>query len=258
MNASTHASVDELFIKTFLIAFGSLLFFGLPYQVVAYLDPPALAKYRVQSTPFPRDVFWSSTKWLLINYFISGVVTYCAFPLVFTMLRVDTESAALPGLFEVLWHVGFCVVAEDCLFYLFHRFVFHNGKLYKYVHKWHHEHRQPVAFTGAFMHPLEQQIITLNILLPALFLHVHIYTLWIWLLLRNWQTAEEHCGYDFPWALGRLLPIYQGPSYHDFHHSRSSGNFAAVFPIWDKLFGTFSDGYLRHLSMRNKQAAKSG
>lgn len=242
------SSADELFLKTFAAAFLSLLFFALPYQIVAYVDPPSLAKYRVQPTKFPREVFRSSAKWLFLNYAISGALTYLLFPYLLWWIRTGTSPQEVPSWFEMAWQLLVCLVVEDCLFYFFHRFVFHHGKLYRYIHKWHHEHRQPVAFSGAYMNPLEQQMIAFNILLPAVLLNSHIYTLWAWLALRNWQTAEEHCGYDFPWAFGRLIPFYQGPAYHDFHHSRSTGNFAAVFPFWDKMLGTFSEGYIRHLA----------
>jgi len=46
--------------------------------------------------------------------------------------------------------------------------------------------RQPVAFSGAYMSPIEQQLVAFNILLPSVLLNSHIYTLWTWLAVRNW------------------------------------------------------------------------
>jgi hypothetical protein len=36
----------------------------------------------------------------------------------------------------------------------------------------------------------------------------------------------------------RLLPFYPGPGMHAFHHSHFNGNYASVFTVWDRIFGT--------------------
>lgn len=46
------------------------------------------------------------------------------------------------------------------------------------------------------------------------------------------------------WAALHLLPGYQGPSFHDWHHRSSAGNYANLFIWFDRWFGTISPGYL--------------
>jgi methylsterol monooxygenase len=69
-------------------------------------------------------------------------------------------------------------------------------------------------------------------------LGAHVFTMWIWLFFRVWQTLDVHCGYDFPLSLNRWLPLWGGADFHDYHHMSFTGNYASTFTLWDKVFGT--------------------
>lgn len=58
-------------------------------------------------------------------------------------------------------------------------------------------------------------------------------------LFNSWLAVEDHCGYDLPWALHRLLPFLGGAPYHQAHHSLYGVNYAPYFTHWDQLFGTY-------------------
>lgn len=58
-------------------------------------------------------------------------------------------------------------------------------------------------------------------------------------LLNSWLAVEDHCGYDLPWALHKLLTFMGGPPYHQAHHNLRSVNFAPYFTHWDQLLGTY-------------------
>jgi len=139
----------------------------------------------------------------------------------------------------------------DMTFYWLHR-TLHTKQFY-WIHKKHHEYTVPMAISGGYMHPIEQQLILMGVLLPPLLLGSHCITLWIWIFFRNWETAEEHCGYDFPWNPTRLIPFYEGAAYHDYHHSKYTGNYAAIFPIFDRLFGTVAAGYEEYMNKRREK-----
>jgi plant 4alpha-monomethylsterol monooxygenase len=47
-----------------------------------------------------------------------------------------------------------------------------------------------------------------------------------------------------------VCSLQEGPAYHDYHHAKFTGNYAAIFPIWDRLCGTLSDGYPAYLEAR--------
>jgi hypothetical protein len=75
-------------------------------------------------------------------------------------------------------------------------------------------------------------------------------TLYIWIVLRQWEAAEGHAGYDFPWSPTHLFPFSDGATHHDFHHAKVKGNYAGFFPWNDAVFGTLCAGYAEHLARR--------
>lgn len=72
---------------------------------------------------------------------------------------------------------------------------------------------------------------------------VHIFTLWIWLLWREYRGAEAHCGYSgLPWQLANYMGfLYGGSDAHDLHHLLYNYNYGG-YNVMDKLFGTYKDG----------------
>ena len=80
----------------------------------------------------------------------------------------------------------------------------------------------------------------------------HVVTLYVWIIVRQWEAAEGHAGYDFHWSPTRLIPFSDGATHHDFHHAKVIGNYAGFFPWWDAAFGTLSKGYAEHLSARRR------
>jgi sterol desaturase/sphingolipid hydroxylase (fatty acid hydroxylase superfamily) len=60
------------------------------------------------------------------------------------------------------------------------------------------------------------------------------------------SLSRACAGFEFPWNPTRLIPFYEGPAYHDYHHQATFGNYAAITPIYDRLFGTVAKGYEAH------------
>ena len=75
-------------------------------------------------------------------------------------------------------------------------------------------------------------------LIGPLLVGAHVVTLYIWIVLREWEAAEGHAGYDFPWSPTHLMPFSDGATHHDFHHAKVKGNYAGFFPWTDAAFGT--------------------
>ena len=55
-------------------------------------------------------------------------------------------------------------------------------------------------------------------------------TLWLWFAFRQWEAAEGHCGYEFPWTPTHLFPGNDGARHHDFHHARVRGELRRLLP----------------------------
>ena len=61
-------------------------------------------------------------------------------------------------------------------------------------------------------------------------------------LVRNYYGYFIHA--DLPWTYGRLGKVFVSPSMHQWHHAKdikyAGTNFATVFSIFDRVFGTFA------------------
>ena len=214
--------------------------FAAPLTWLAWRDPDWARSYRLQSrAPREQQLVGASIRWFLLNNLALGAATVASWPL----LRLSgVHAGPLPAWWVVVGQVVFFVYLDDFLYYWFHR-AMHGRRLYKHVHLWHHRIVTPWAVTGHYMHPLEYVVTGSIALLGPLLLGAHVVVLWTWFALRQWEAAEGHCGYDFPWSPTHLFPGTDGARHHDFHHARVRGNYAGFFPIWDRVFGTFAKGY---------------
>jgi sterol desaturase/sphingolipid hydroxylase (fatty acid hydroxylase superfamily) len=61
-------------------------------------------------------------------------------------------------------------------------------------------------------------------------------------LVRNYYGYFIHA--DLPWTYGPLGKVFVSPAMHQWHHARdikyAGTNFATVFSIFDRVFGTFA------------------
>jgi len=156
---------------------------------------------------------------------------------------------AWPTLGEVAVQVLGFIYLDDLLFYGMHR-ALHWGWLYERVHRWHHRVRTPFAFTGHDMHPVEYVAIAVLMLVGPWLAGAHVVTVYAWVVVRQWEAAEGHCGYHLPFSPLRLLPGHHGADFHDFHHSRLVGNYAGFLAWVDRVAGTWAKGYAEHVAAR--------
>ena len=92
----------------------------------------------------------------------------------------------------------------------------------------------PWSITGHYMHPVEFVLTGTVMLIGPLLVGAHVVTLYVWIVFREWEAAEGHAGYDFPWSPTHLIPFSDGATHHDFHHAKVKGNYAGFFP-WTNL-----------------------
>ena len=253
------AYTDPLFwpvtAATVLLSMVAFIAFATPLTWIAARQPVWAQRYKIPNTRGAdlsaeeaerrniliqgRRMIWLSIRqWLINNAWMAGGAI-AAWPL---MRLAGIHTGPLPAWWVFALQLLFCIYLDDFLYYWMHR-AMHGRFLLKHVHGLHHRVLAPWAISGHYMHPVEYVLTgTLAFLGPAL-LGAHVAVLWAWIVLRQWEAAEGHAGYAFPWSPMHWLPGSDGALHHDYHHARVRGNYGGFLPIWDRVFGTLVKDY---------------
>jgi len=129
----------------------------------------------------------------------------------------------------------------DFFYYWFHRSQ-HQIPILWLQHKFHHSDEDLNVTTVHRHHWLEEIYRTILIFIPmGLLIKLNPYTIfWVSFLLGYWSHFFHS---NIRLHLGWIGLFFMGPQAHRVHHSiltkHRDKNFAAFFPIWDIIFGTY-------------------
>ncbi|SCV68548.1 BQ2448_669 [Microbotryum intermedium] len=153
-------------------------------------------------------------------------------------------------------------ILEDAWHYFVHRLL-HHKRLYKHIHKVHHEFSAPFGFAASYAHPIEIMVLGLGTVGPPLFWswlsggNMHLVTMYIWVTLRQLQAIDAHSGYDFPWSLNKIIPFWAGADHHDYHHQMFADCYSTSFRWMDTIFGTDKKYHAFRSNQKAEKAAKA-
>jgi 4-alpha-methyl-delta7-sterol-4alpha-methyl oxidase len=197
---------------------------------------PSLRKYKIQARDNGTTEFWRCARHSLRNKLISEIpLTFAAYPF-FVWLGIR-KDLPLPSVATVLATLLACLVIEDAWHYFAHR-TLHLRWPMKHIHSLHHHYMTPFGLASSYAHPLETLFTGFGTVLPMLILRPHLFTLLLWVVVKQAQATAVHCGYMFPFRPSRFLPFVVSAGFHDRHHRRFNRNFAPNFVWMDYLFGT--------------------
>lgn len=165
------------------------------------------------------------------NMVFSTSLIYLATTLLSARLFYQGPVTLWRGALEIL---GILVI-YDFLYYLLHRYPFHQWGYLKRVHAVHHKAKNPIAIDSLYLHPVEN-FLGLALLLFCTWLvgPVNLYAFGVCFFIYSWLNIIVHCGVDMGIPYLGLLSRK-----HDLHHtSMRAGNYASLSPLPDLLFGT--------------------
>jgi methylsterol monooxygenase len=228
---------------TSIVTIGSYWIYNLLFIIFDLgFGPQWVKRYKVQDTEKldPKRMLKALPR-ILFNQLVMGtLMIVIGYQL--SKWRGCSFERELPTFNRVIVELLICVVVEELLFYYSHRLL-HHPRIYKHVHKIHHEWTAPIGIVSVYAHPLEHVISNMvPLLVGPLLCGSHIATTWLWYTLALFSTTIHHCGYHFP-----LLP---SPEFHDFHHLKFTQNYG-VLGVLDRFHGTdnqfrSSKAYDRH------------
>jgi sterol desaturase/sphingolipid hydroxylase (fatty acid hydroxylase superfamily) len=199
---------------------------------------------------FFRRGFRTDVAWWYFRFFVMDVVGRFAFLLPAIPLALllgwhleDFKDgyhgfgplAALPPVAQVVLFI----LIFDFSLYWNHR-LFHSGRWWKY-HSVHHAPEIVDWLSAVRVHPVNEVLGNILSLLPVLLLGFDPTLVAPFGIIAGFYALVVHV--DLNWDLGLFRYVIASPVFHRWHHSKDAEawdkNFAALFPFWDVLFGTF-------------------
>jgi len=137
------------------------------------------------------------------------------------------------------------LILQETYYYWLHRWM-HIPKIFRLVHKWHHDSHIASPWTAFSFHPLEGLIQAIFLPLILLFLPMNLYVLIVMLTIMSVSSVINHLDIEvYPkWFSRNIITRSMiGATHHSLHHKQYKYNFGLYFTWWDKLTKTESPVY---------------
>jgi sterol desaturase/sphingolipid hydroxylase (fatty acid hydroxylase superfamily) len=227
------------------VVFRYSLVAGIFYLVFYVIDPVDFRSRKIfpaqkNTAQFRSEIFWSTFTSLLFALAGAGMV----------LMWQKGYTAIYENIEDYGWWwipVSFLIAAliHETYYYWLHRWM-HRPKIYRLIHKVHHDSHITSPWTSFSFHPGEGVLQSLVIPVIILFLPMHYWTIVALLTFMTITSAINHSnveiypkGFHKHW-LGRWLI---GATHHSLHHTQYRFNYGLYFTFWDKWMKTESDKY---------------
>lgn len=230
---------DQFIYNSILLMLRYFILCGLFFAVFYVLFKNRLFKHKLQNkSPFRseyiRDILYSLSSSIIFGLVFSLTITVF---LPYTKLydNIDTYG-------QWYFWLSFILMAllHDTYFYWTHRLI-HTRRLFKIIHRVHHQSTNPSPWTSYAFHPLEAFLQALIIPIMVLLFPIQKVALIFYFLFQFLHNIYGHLGYE-------LLPLFFTNSMvgrflntsviHNKHHKNVKGNYGLLFTFWDKLMMT--------------------
>ena len=213
---------------------------GLFYWLLWKRDPEKVRARKLTSVRPRRDVVRGEIRWSVISsiiYAVPGAIVIEAWKSGHTALYTDVSEL---GWGYLIVSVVVYLFIHDTYFYWTHRWM-HRPKIFRILHKVHHESRQPTPWAAFSFHPYESIIGAAIIPALVFVIPIHVGAILFILIVMTICSVINHTGYEiFPdgWLKGLPGKHFISAAHHNLHHQKYNCNFALYFRFWDKVMGT--------------------
>ena len=221
----------------FAVVIGRYLLIAGVFYSVFYLWMPDKWKQRkinqrdFRKGQFRKEVYWSTITAIIFAF--SGSFTLLLWQKGWTKVYTDVNDYPLWWLPVSLL---IALLVHETYYYWLHRWM-HHPRVFRIVHKVHHDSNITSPWTAFSFHPLEGLLQA--VFLPALLLvlPMHLYVILTQLTIMTFSSVINHLDIEvYPGnfhrhRFGRWLI---GATHHSLHHKQFKYNFGLYFTFWDK------------------------
>ncbi len=230
----------------FAVVIGRYLLIAGLFHGIFYLWFPHKWKQRkINSRNYKPGQFRKEVKWSTITALIfafSGALTVLLWQKGFTQVYIDVNE------YPVWWLPVSLIVAmllHETYYYWLHRWM-HHPKVFRRVHKVHHDSNITSPWTAFSFHPMEGVFQAVFLPLLILFLPMHLYVILVQLTIMTFSSVINHLDIEiYPKGFHRNFfgRWMIGATHHSLHHKQFRYNYGLYFTFWDKWKKTESPEY---------------
>jgi sterol desaturase/sphingolipid hydroxylase (fatty acid hydroxylase superfamily) len=233
-------------LAVFAIVIGRyLLIAGLFYGSFYLWFPHKFQQRKINDKAYKPGQLKKEIQWSILTAFLfalAGTILLVLWQKGFTKVYLNSKE------YPLLWLPLSLVIAlllHETFYYWLHRWM-HQPKIFRVVHKIHHDSNITSPWTAFSFHPLEGvlQAVFLPVLLTVL--PIHLYVILIHLTIMTFSSVINHLDIEvypknfYKHFLGKWLI---GASHHSLHHKQFKYNYGLYFTFWDKWKKTESPLY---------------
>jgi ornithine lipid hydroxylase len=219
-----------------LSAFSAVLLGALLIAVFEQFTPYQL-KWRPRHQDVKDDLLYTA----LIQIAIPRLL---GFLIVLLLANQIGRDAPFAGIWPHEWPVPaqalLLIISADFMRYWLHRWL-HAAPLLWRLHAVHHSVDRLYWLNTSRFHPIEKTLQFMLDSLPFILMGVDPHVIGFWFVLYSVNGFFQHSNIRL--RFGLLSGIFSTAELHRWHHSRipaeSNSNYANVFILWDRLFGTY-------------------
>ena len=216
------------------------------FHVLFYVwFPKRWQQRKINTRTYKKDQFKKEIGWSTITaalFAVAGSITLVLWQKGYTKVYLNIHDYPLWWL-----PVSLCIamLLHETYYYWLHRWM-HHPKVFKIVHKVHHDSNITSPWTAFSFHPLEGLLQAIFLPLLLLVLPMHVYVLLTQLTIMTFSSVINHLDIEiYPQRfhkhlLGRWLI---GATHHSLHHKQFKYNYGLYFTFWDKWKHTESPLY---------------
>ncbi|WP_420315736.1 sterol desaturase family protein [Ekhidna sp.] len=201
--------------------------------------------WKIQSKFPSSSDYWREVIFSLITISIFVLVALIVFATPLRNYTLQYNSIESIGWGYWVVSILLMIILHDTYFYWMHR-IMHHPKLYRAIHRVHHQSTNPSPWTAYAFHPLEA-VVEASIIFPiAFFIPFHRSALLVFLVFMILYNVYGHLGYElYPKGFNKTwVGKWVNTSVnHNQHHKHFHGNYGLYFLFWDRMLGTLRPDY---------------
>lgn len=238
-----------------IVAFRYFLVAGFFYFYFHVWRKDAWLAYKVNQKPHNQGQFKREIYWSLLTSFVFAVVGSA----MLMVWQAGYTQIYTSLSWQEFWYMPLslllAMLLHETYYYWLHRLM-HYPKLYRLLHKIHHESLTTSPWTAFSFQPSEAFLEALALPLIACILPIHYGVLVVLLTFMTLSSVINHLNIEiYPQGFQKhwFGKWWIGATHHALHHKEFHCNYGLYFTFWDSYMHTESPRYKKHFSENEKK-----